>query len=111
MIRDDAQQLVDQLQKLFDAAGSPLRASVDLEHHQVEFAPPGGAKPRIFRYRIQVAGATRRGVLDLDDAQALAASAEAGMTWEPNSVFAAMAALGAAIETIAETIETNQAST
>lgn len=105
MIRDDTQKLVDRLQERFDAVGCAMTASVAPQAYQVDFAAPGGGRPRIFRYRVKLTDATRVSMLELDEAEALleTVSGAAPQGWDAERVFAAVAAQGLAVDPIGAT--------
>ena len=56
MIRDDAERLCVRLRERFgDGPPAGLTAEVIASEERIEFAAPGGARPRIIRYKIRVA--------------------------------------------------------
>lgn len=99
MIRDDAQKLVDRLQEHFDASGCAMTASVAPHAYQVDFAAPGGGRPRIFRYQVRLTDGQRMSLLDLDEAEGLLETVGQGAAqpWDADRLFAAVATQGLAV--------------
>jgi hypothetical protein len=99
MIRDDAQKLVDRFQEHFDAGDCGITASVAPQTHQIDFAAPGGGRPRIFRYKVRLTDGRRISLLDLDEAEVLLGTLRegAGQVWGADRLFDAAAAQGLAV--------------
>jgi len=99
MIRDDAERITIKLQERLahcPAKASGVTAAVEVESKRVAFAAPGGARPTFVRYKIKIADAGRVALLELDDAEGLAA--EIGPDWGADRLFDEIRSRGAAVE-------------
>lgn len=103
MIRDDAEKLAGRLQEAFGGPGAGITAASAPSDTRVEFAPPGGARPHIIRYRIRIADAYREAFLDLDDAESLLDGLVA--SWGPDQILAEVEARGFAVDAIPQAAE------
>lgn len=84
MIRDDAERLCERLRERFGAEG--LTAEVVASEERIEFAAPGGARPRIIRYKIRVAAGGREATVEIDDCEELLD--RAGLDWRVSELLA-----------------------